>query len=133
MTDKKTEGCEGQEKWRGLLLAAADEIEKRGWCKGTLENQCGEVCAHGALNTAYYGHGRPTRHSGETGFDGDIAPATVAIARYIHKNKLKGREYVGDGCGYSRVGLAGWNDCGSVTKKEVVAVFRGAAKFGEDR
>lgn len=43
------------EPWQHILLSAADIMEKRGGCKGSLENYYGRVCALGALSAAAYG------------------------------------------------------------------------------
>ena len=40
-----------------LLMRAADELESRGLCKGTLgDGITGEVCAIGAINVAHHGY-----------------------------------------------------------------------------
>lgn len=40
------------EPWRQLLLDGANEMEKRGHCKGALTDTKGRVCFYGALNVA---------------------------------------------------------------------------------
>lgn len=39
-----------------IIAKAAQEIETRGWCRGSLQNERGEVCALGALHYAMVGH-----------------------------------------------------------------------------
>lgn len=38
-----------------IIAKAAKEIETRGWCQGTLENDKGEVCALGAVHHVLVG------------------------------------------------------------------------------
>lgn len=46
MTDQRVED----------LRAIADEIEKRGWCRFTLQDDQGRVCWYGAYNYVLHGH-----------------------------------------------------------------------------
>lgn len=41
-----------------VLARAADVIRERGWCRGTYENEQGQVCALGSINVAATGDAR---------------------------------------------------------------------------
>lgn len=137
--------CEKQkaEPWRGLLLAAAEEIERRGWCRNRLQNEHGCVCVHGALMIAHGGAPTPPDHDGGNApntpgfYEGDLAPATHAIAKVIEsRRKPSHRSLVEEMFG--GVALSQWNDMsrindpymkGAQNGQEVIEVLRTAAKI----
>lgn len=85
-----------------LLLKAAAEIEKRGWCQEALVNGAGNVCILGALNVV---------DSGSATVSPDNAAQTEAYLRLIDSI----------GC------VSGWNNRFGRTKDEVVAKLRAVA------
>jgi hypothetical protein len=84
-----------------ILLTAADFIEARGWCQGTMEDAQGRICPRQAIYYAEPGD-RKKRHD-----------ASLMVARHLGL--------------YFPSGLMVWNDEPGRTKTEVVSSLRAAA------
>lgn len=99
-----------------LLLAAADRIEKHGWCQFSLADTEGRLCAVGAIYD-YTKH----RYYGET-------PARLAEAAAARANRLLAAwgYRLGDRSGDR---LVEYNNAKGRTSQEVVSLLREAATF----
>lgn len=86
-----------EDPWRDMLRAAADLIEKRGWCQHQLEDNRGRVCALGAL----------TRVSGRA--VGANAKAHLALENFINQK--------------FSLSIVEWNDCRARNKEQVIETF----------
>lgn len=94
-----------------LLLAAADHLEQKGWCRETFCNSNGECCVIGAIQFA--ASGRANR----------LAKTKKVIAAL---RKLA--DAIGLGSVPSLGDIKAWNDSLSRTKEEVIAALRQAAQ-----
>lgn len=97
------------EKWRVLLLKAAETIEKRGHCKNVLQDARGRVCVNGALLIAHF--------SDATFRDMNFPDPTWGTAMFRLKTVT--------GCYLDDI--AAWNNAKARTKDEVVSALRAAA------
>lgn len=70
---KPIEMPEDTEAWRQVLLSAAEVIEKKGWCRFSMENAKGQVCLLGAFN-----------HAEGKSSDKDIAKAKLSEYLGVH-------------------------------------------------
>lgn len=91
------------EPWRIGMLKAADLIEKRGHCKGQLEDKAGRLCFVAALQTAF---GHPNY------FSGNVSDYKIAI------------DHADAFCGGN---VVTWNNAPERTAAEVVAALRACA------
>ena len=104
------------EKLSTILDKAAARIERKGWCKGTLADADGRLCALGAIAEA-------TACCGMTDLDEIIAyrfSAEYALAVQV----FGGTDLPQSAFTY----VATWNDHESKDAQEVIDAFRSAAK-----
>lgn len=85
---------------REVLLAAADEIERDGWCQGRAHSRDGRHCALGALGGAA---------PDQMAFDS----AKHVLSRWLDVSLFGGIQH--------------WNDQGERTATDVIAALRAAA------
>jgi hypothetical protein len=96
------------EPWRQILLAAADYIEKHGWCTHRARDERGRVCAIGGINSVSRGCENRNKIS--------------IVAR------MKFRNYLVD-CGYTVYpAVSAWNDSYGQTKENVISTMRDCAR-----
>ena len=102
-------------KTKELLEKAAGVLEKRGWCRNTLEDGNGRVCAVGAILTAQTGD--PNTY----GREDDRPQRWTAYRRIL---KALGLEVESE---RAECAVVDWNNEDCKSKVEIVRVFRKAA------
>lgn len=97
---------------RMLLLKAADEIEKRGWCQYHLRDPHGQLCIAGAINVA---------SSGDPYWSAEHDPyaALALVTRSLHA----------EGALSISKNAVEWNNTQARTKENVIGALRRAATF----
>lgn len=97
---------------RMLLLKAADEIEKCGWCRHHLRDPHGSLCIAGAINVASSGDPYWTdKH--------DPYAALALVSRSLHAEGA---------CGVAQNAVE-WNNRVARSKEDVTGALRRAATF----
>lgn len=95
-----------EERWRQLLLDAADAIKENGWCQGKWRDENGRVCALGAIDMA----SAQGEYSGR-----DIGAAIDQLQKFA---SAKGHD-----------GIARWNDDFLIFgRSRVMRAMKNAAK-----
>lgn len=114
--------------WRTLLLSAADEMERRGGCKGDLVNSHGQVCFLGALSASAYGDPRAIYHSPQHYHPtSPLMQAVSAMAR--HLGVPRPIDYAA--CEYQMHHAAMWNNYHAHTPEHIILIMRLVATHGE--
>lgn len=100
-----------------ILTRAADLIEERGWAQHWYVNECGGLCARGAIYAAA-GFSPATRDADDTYrwlgpafYDSAAIAAETALGKVVPYGSV-----------------ARWNDAASRTATEVINTLRGAAE-----
>lgn len=93
-----------------VLLRAADELERRGHCKGVLFGPRGEVCLRGAIMAALGLNSHADYWDRHMLMAPHFNAADEAVANYL------------------KCDVVDWNNAPGRTKEEVVAALRSAAR-----
>lgn len=99
-----------------LLKKALEVFDKHGWCRGKLQNDCGQVCAVGALDIAAIGMTDSYHRSHRSGPD-----YTEALSRLTVQIRKRGSTSYG-----GTDGVIHYNDNRNRGKQEVLSLFREA-------
>lgn len=95
-----------------ILDRAADLIEERGWNQGWYVNECGGLCAVGAMYTA-------------AGVELPVGAEFPDIPDEVSNAVLRAFRVFGD---HVKRLASAWNDAPGRTKEEVVSTLRAAAQ-----
>jgi len=102
-----------------VLMAAAQELDRRGWCKGRSRNEAGEVCLFGAVMSAVH----PNTYGVGQGFSDEdvqkVMPHLERLTQYI--NSKTGLAYPGS--------VYKYNDFFLTTKEEAAKTLMEAAEY----
>jgi hypothetical protein len=97
-----------------ILAKAADLIEERGWATGWYVNDCGGLCARGAVYAAG-GYEPEPRHSNGNWFNGLISDRDVMKAEAFLDQFVGGH-------------APNWNDATGRTPEQIIFGLRRAAE-----
>ncbi len=102
-----------------LLLKAADLIEERGWAQNAFQNDQGNLCIVGALNSVLYGNA--------------YAVSPIIGSDLVNKNQkllVKAQELLIKILNKDNQikNLYSWNDLLSTSKEEVISILKKASE-----
>lgn len=110
-----------------VLERAAEVLAERGWCKGTLENHAGNVCANGALMHAMFGKASANLY--EWAEEDGAQLMNLGIENMPRYSLFKEASVMLSQAAelVSWISIPDWNDNSSTTGEDVMLAFKRAA------